>query len=365
MYVPFLNLKPLHEKMKDKLEQKFLSVLNSSQFLFGEQVKEFEKEFSEFCSVKYCVTCGSGLDALSLILRAYGIGRGDQVIIPSNTFIATALAVTYAGAEPIFVEPNINTYNINTELIEEAITDKTKAIIAVHLYGQPADMDEIRFLGRKYNIKIIEDSAQAHGAVYKGKTTGSLGDAAGFSFYPGKNLGALGDGGAVTTNDEELAEKVRAIANYGSLKKYYHIYKGINSRLDEFQAGFLRVKLETLNYVNDQRNKIAEKYITGINNSSIIKPFVPNELKTVWHQFVIRSNKRDKLKKYLIDNGIETLIHYPIPIHLQKAYKELDFKEGDFPVAEKLASEVISLPIWIGMSDDEINYVIEIINNFK
>ncbi|NOW89448.1 dTDP-4-amino-4,6-dideoxygalactose transaminase [Clostridium beijerinckii] len=364
MKIPFVSFEPMHKEIEEEINSKFAEVYKKNWFIHGEEVKKFEEEFAMFCGSKYCIGCGNGLDALYLILRGYDIGNGDEVIVPSNTYIATALAVSYVGATPVFVEPNLETYNINPKLIEKAITNKTKAIMAVHLYGQPADIDEINEIAQRHNLKVIEDSAQAHGALYKERKIGNLGDAAGFSFYPGKNLGALGDAGAVITNDKDLADKIRAIGNYGSDRKYHHIYKGTNSRLDELQAGFLRIKLRNLNKWNKERRVIAQKYIDGINNPKIIKPMEADYSKHVWHLFVVRTEERDKFEKYLNNNGIGTTIHYPIPMHLQGAYKDLDIKTGCLPIAEKLSKEVISLPIWCGMKEEEINYIIKILNEY-
>lgn len=365
MNIPFASFEPMHKEIEREMLNKFKEVYERNWFIQGEEVRKFEEEFAEFCGAKYCIGCGNGLDALYLILRGYDIGAGDEVIVPSNTYIATALAVSYTGAKPIFVEPNLTTYNINSELIEKSITNKTKAIIAVHLYGQPADMSEINDIAKKYNLKVIEDSAQSHGALYKGKKVGSLGDASGFSFYPGKNLGALGDAGAVVTNNKELADKIRNIANYGSDRKYHHIYKGTNSRLDEVQAAFLRIKLKNLDKWNGERRKIAQKYISDINNINILKPAEVDYASHVWHLFVVRTEKRDELEKYLKDNGIGTTIHYPIPMHLQDAYKDLNINEGTLPIAEKISKEVISLPMWYGMNEEEIKYVIDKINSWS
>lgn len=365
MKIPFVNFEPMHKEIEEDILTKFKEVYETNWFIQGEEVKKFEEEFAKFCGVKYCIGCGNGLDALYLILKAYGIGKGDEVIVPSNTYIATALAVSYVGAYPILVEPDLETYNINAKLIEKAITDKTKAIIAVHLYGHPADMHEINMIAQKYNLKVIEDSAQAHGSLYKEQRAGSLGDASGFSFYPGKNLGALGDAGAVVTNNKDLADKIRAIANYGSDRKYHHIYKGTNSRLDEVQAAFLRIKLRSIEKWNDDRRKTAQKYIRGINNPNIIKPFELEYAKHVWHIFAVRVDRRQEFQKYLNDNGIGTVIHYPTPIHMQTAYEELNVKEGMLPIAEKISNEVISLPMWYGMSDEETNYIINTINNWR
>lgn len=364
MKIPFLNFEPMHTEVRKEMIDSFKNTYDSNWFILGKNVEAFETEFSKYCDADYCISCGNGLDALSIILRGYDVGKDDEVIVPSNTYIATALAVSYVGAKVIFVEPDINTFNIDVNKIEAAITNKTKAIIAVHLYGRPAETDKIKILCKKYNLKLIEDAAQAHGAIYNGKKTGNLADAAGFSFYPGKNLGALGDGGAIVTNDSALAEKVRAIRNYGSRIKYYNEYKGINSRLDEMQAGFLLVKLKYLNTWNSDRQKIAKIYLEKIKNSKIILPSINLVNESIWHVFAIRTGYRDDLIKYLKDNGIETLIHYPVPIHLQKAYTDLGYTIGDFPIAETISKTVLSLPIWYGMKYDEINYVIDVLNKW-
>ena len=364
MKIPFVNLEPMHKQIKDEIVTGFEKIYDKNWFILGQSVEAFEEEFSKYNNADYCISCGNGLDALSIILRGYDIGEGDEVIVPSNTYIATALAVSYVGARVIFVDPNIKTFNIDINKIEEAITKKTKAIIAVHLYGRPAEIDEIKVLCEKYNLKLIEDAAQSHGAMYKGKKAGNLGDAAGFSFYPGKNLGALGDGGAILTNDNVLAEKVRAIRNYGSTIKYNNEYKGVNSRLDEIQAEFLKIKLKYLDKWNVDRKKIAKLYLEGINNHKIILPYVNSVDESAWHVFAVRTEYRNELEKYLKYKGIETLIHYPIPIHLQQAYDNLGYKAGDFPVAETLSKTVLSLPLWYGMSDDEINYVVSILNQW-
>lgn len=365
MNIPFLDLKPMHIEIEKEMTEKFSEVYNSCWYVLGKEVDEFEKEFAEYCGTKYCIGVGNGLEALILILKGYGIGDGDEVIVPSNTYIATALAVSYVGAKPVFVEPDLDTYNINSKLIESAITKHTKAIMAVHLYGQTCDMDSINEIARKYEIKVIEDSAQAHGALYKGIKTGNIGDASGCSLYPGKNLGALGDAGVVTTNDEMLANRIRILRNYGSDKKYHNLYKGVNSRLDELQAGFLRVKLQHLDKWNNDRKRIAKMYLSGIKNSKIILPYVPDYTDPIWHIFIIRTENRYELQKYLKENGIGTLIHYPIPMHLQPAYEDLSFIKGDFPLAEKIADEVLSLPIWYGMKEVEVNYIIEKLNNWR
>lgn len=364
MKVPFVNLEPMHLEIKDEIMNAFEKIYNKNSFILGESVDLFEQEFAKYCNADYCISCGNGLDALSIILRGYNIGEGDEVIVPSNTFIATALAVSYTGAKVVLVDPDIKTFNIDVNKVEQAITPKTKAIIAVHLYGRPAEIDKIKVICTKYNLKLIEDSAQAHGAVYNSKKTGNLGDAAGFSFYPGKNLGALGDGGCILTNDAALAKKVKAIRNYGSEIKYNHEYKGVNSRLDELQAEFLRIKLPYLDKWNASRQESAKLYLEGIKNSKIVLPLVKSEYESIWHVFPIRTEFRDALASYLKSNGIETLIHYPIPIHLQKAYKNLGLKQGDFPVAENISNTELSLPLWYGISKSEINHIIKAINKW-
>lgn len=365
MKVPFVTFKPLEKELDKDLRDAFERVYNRSWYIEGEEDEAFEKAFAEYCDSKYCVGVGNGLDALFLSLKALGIKEGDEVIVPSNTYIATALAVTYTGATPIFVEPDIRTFNIDPTKIEAAITNKTKAIMPVHLYGQACDMDPIMNIAKKYDLYVVEDCAQAHGAKYNGKVIGSFGDAAGFSFYPGKNLGALGDAGATVTNNEELAKKVRALGNYGSDYKYHHIYQGNNSRLDELQAAFLAAKLPHLNKVNAERRKIAQKYLDGINNPEIILPFVPEYAEPVWHIFGIRCNRRDELEKFLNDAGISTNKHYPIPMHLQGCYADLGFKKGDYPIAEEISETELSIPMYYGMTDEEVQYVIDRINEFK
>lgn len=365
MKVPFVTFKPLEKELDKDLRDAFERVYNRSWYIEGVEDEAFEKAFAEYCDSKYCVGVGNGLDSLFLALKAMGIKEGDEVIVPSNTYIATALAVTYTGATPVFVEPDIRTFNIDPTKIEAAITDKTRAIMPVHLYGQACDMDPIMEVAKKYNLYVVEDCAQAHGAKYNGKVIGSFGDAAGFSFYPGKNLGALGDAGATVTNNEELAKKVRALGNYGSDYKYHHIYQGNNSRLDELQAAFLAAKLPHLNKVNAERRKIAQKYLDGINNPEIILPFVPEYAEPVWHIFGIRCNRRNELEKFLNDAGISTNKHYPIPMHLQGCYADLGFKKGDYPIAEEISETELSIPMYYGMTDEEIQYVIDRINEFK
>ncbi len=343
--IPFLDLKAPHQELRADLEQAFHEVLDSGWFTQGPQLEAFEKEYANYCGVKYCIGVGNGLDALHLILRAYDIGEGDEVIVPSNTYIATWLAATHAGAIPVPVEPDERTYNINPALIEAAITPKTKAIIAVHLYGQPADMDTINAIASKYNIKVIEDAAQAQGSLYKARRIGGLGDAAGHSFYPGKNLGALGDGGAVTTNDMKMAEKLRMLRNYGSRVKYLNEIQGFNSRLDEMQAAFLRIKLKKLDEWNQRRRVIAALYLKELPDLPLVLPQVPKWANPVWHLFVIQTANRKALQESLERFGISTLIHYPIPPHLQGAYKKLINLKGRLPITEKLHDHVLSLPI--------------------
>lgn len=345
MSIPFLDLKSAHCELRLELGEVFERVLNSGSYIHGNECKHFEKEFAQYCQAEHCIGVGNGLDALHLILRGYGIGVGDEVIVPSNTFIATWLAASYAGATPVPVEPDSRTYNINPALIEAAISPRTKAIMVVHLYGQPADMDSINAIAQRHQLKVIEDAAQAHGARYKGRRVGTLGDAAGFSFYPGKNLGAIGDGGAVTTNDPSLADRLRVLSNYGSQFKYHNEVKGYNSRLDELQAAFLRVKLPLLDVWNSRRQDIAKQYLKQLDDTALVLPFVPDWAEPVWHLFVVRSLQRDTLQKQLDKNGISTAIHYPIPPHLQPAYAELGHAPGAFPIAEAIHREVLSLPM--------------------
>lgn len=358
MNVPFLDLRSPHIEVRQALEAAFKRVLDSGCYILGDEVRRFEMEFAAYCGVQHCVGVGNGLDALHLILRGYGIGAGDEVIVPSNTYIATWLAVSHAGATPVPVEPDISTYNLDAARLEEAISPRTKAIIVVHLYGQPVDMDAINAVAIKHGLKVIEDAAQAHGARYKGRRVGGLGDAAGFSFYPGKNLGALGDGGAVTTNDPELAEKVRVLCNYGSPEKYRHGVKGFNSRLDELQAAFLREKLKKLDEWNKRRQVVAAKYLARLADTPLILPFIPEWADPVWHLFVVRSGHRDVLQKRLSENGIATMIHYPIPPHRQAAYAELGYREGAFPIAERLHREVLSLPIGPHLDEMQLQRVL-------
>ena len=362
--IPFMNFHPMEAELDKAIREAFERVFKRSWYISGEENKSFEKAFSEFCGTDYCVGVGNGLDALMLSLMALEIGDGDEVILPSNTFIATALAITYVGAKPVFVEPDIRTYNIDPTRIENSITRKTKAIIPVHLYGQACDMNPIIEVAQKHNLKIIEDCAQAHGAEFNGKRIGSFGDVAAFSFYPGKNLGALGDGGAVVTNIKDLADKIRILANYGSDYKYHHILKGRNSRLDELQAAFLSEKLHHLDRMNSDRRRIAQLYSEGITNPKIIKPYIIPECIPVWHIFAIRCKERDALEKHLNDRGIMTNKHYPISIHLQECYRELNITKGMLPIAEEISETELSIPMYYGMKDDDIHYVIDSINEF-
>lgn len=365
MNVPFATVKNMHEEIYDELMKDFQRVLDSNWFIDGREDRKFEKQFASYSGRKYCIGCGNGLDSIMLSLKALNISEGDEVIVPSNTFIATALAVSYTGAVPVFVEPRLDTYNINPELIEEKITEKTRAIIPVHLYGQPAEMDAIMSIARKYGLSIVEDCAQAHGAAYKGKKTGQFGDAGAFSFYPGKNLGALGDAGAVVTDDEALAEKIRALGNYGCIEKYHHIYQGNNSRLDEMQAALLSTKLKHLDRWNKERRKIVGCYLEGIENPEVMLPQVIEDVEHVWHIFAIRCTRRDRLAEYLESKGIATNRHYPIPLHLQKAYEELDILKGAYPIAEEISATELSLPLYYGMQEEEVQYVIDAVNKFE
>ncbi|MCT7537427.1 DegT/DnrJ/EryC1/StrS family aminotransferase [Aliarcobacter butzleri] len=365
--IPFLDLKGLNAQYKAELIEACTRVIDSGWYIQGNECKEFDKEFAEYCGTKYAIGVANGLDALILILRAYkelGImNDGDEVIVPSNTYIASILAISQNNLIPVLVEPDINTYLIDTSKIEEKITSKTKAILPVHLYGQTCQMNKINEIAKKHSLKVIEDSAQSHGAYFKDKRSGNLGDASGFSFYPGKNLGALGDGGAVTTNDEELANTIKALGNYGSHKKYENLYKGVNSRLDEMQAAMLRVKLRYLDNEVEKRREIANYYFKNIKNSSIILPRVRAEDNHVWHLFVIRTSKRDELQKYLQDFGIQTLIHYPIPPHKQSAYKEWD--NESYPISEQIHNEILSLPISGVQSFEDTQNIVKILNDFN
>ena len=361
--IKFLDLEKVNNRFRDKIDSRIKTILDKGWYLQGEEDKTFEEHFANFVGTKYCIGCANGLDALNLIIKAYGFKEGDEIIVPANTYIASILAISENGVTPVLVEPSLDTYNINPDLIEEKITSKTKAIMVVHLYGQAVQMEKIWELAKKYNLKIIEDSAQGHGAIYKGRKTGNLGDASGFSFYPGKNLGCMGDGGAVTTNDEELANKIRALGNYGSHKKYCNIYKGVNSRLDEIQAAVLDVKLPHLDKDNQRRREISKYYRENIKNPLIILPKTYDESAHVWHVFAVRTKNRDNFQQYLKDNDIQTLIHYPTPPHKQQAYKE--WNHLTFPITEEIHKTIISIPISPVMTDEEVQYVVDKINAYK
>ena len=363
--VPFVSFLPMEHELDQDLRAAFERVYTASWYIEGKEDAAFEKAFAEYCGVNYCIGCGNGLDALTLILKASGIGAGDEVILPANTFIATALAVSYAGATPVLVDPDPATFNIDPAKIEEKITPATKAILPVHLYGQPADMDPICEIAQRHGLQVFEDAAQAQGARYKGRRVGTLGAAAGFSFYPGKNLGALGDAGATITRDETLAQKVRALGNYGSDYKYHHVYLGNNSRLDEMQAAFLAAKLPHLDRMNEERRRIAGLYLEGIRNPLVTLPYVPAYAQPVWHIFGVRCGRRAELEKFLNDAGIGTNKHYPIPMHLQPCYQSLGFRQGDFPIAEEISATQLSLPMYYGMTEEQIQYVIGKVNEFR
>ena len=365
--IKFLDLQKINLAHQQEIEKKLLQTFRSGWYLMGTEVKTFEEKLAKYIGSQHAIGVANGLDALRLIMRAYiemGVmQKGDEIIVPANTYIASVLAISDNGLVPVLVEPDINTYNIDISKIEEKITSRTKGVMIVHLYGRVVFSEDLKALAQKHLLKIIEDNAQAIGAEWNGVKTGNLGDAAGFSFYPGKNLGALGDAGGITTNDEELAKTIRALANYGSNQKYVNIYQGLNSRLDEIQAAVLGVKLKYIDAENNQRREIAKRYIAEIQNPKIILPEGPsNEAEHVWHLFVIRTAERERLQNYLTENGVQTLIHYPIPPHQQEAYKEWNYLS--FPITEKIHAEVLSLPISPVMTEGEVTKVIEIINQF-
>lgn len=365
--IPFLDLKSINAQYRAELIEACTHVINSGWYINGNECKAFELEFAEYCGTKYAVGVANGLDALILIIRAYKelgfMQDGDEVIVPSNTYIASILAISENNLVPVLVEPDINTYLLDPMIIEDKITAKTKAILPVHLYGQTCQMNVINEIAQKYNLKVIEDSAQSHGAYFDGKRCGNLGDASGFSFYPGKNLGALGDGGAITTNDEELANAIRAIANYGSHKKYENLYKGVNSRLDEMQAAMLRVKLKFLDKESERRREIATYYQANIKNNKLVLPTARIRDNHVWHVFVIRTAKRDELQKYLLDNDIQTLIHYPIPPHQQVAYVD-EWGCESYVISEKIHTEILSLPISGIQSIEDTMKIVTVLNEY-
>jgi dTDP-4-amino-4,6-dideoxygalactose transaminase len=365
--IPFLDLKQINNQYQEELKAACARVIDSGWYILGNEVKEFETEFAKYCDSNYCLGVANGLDALILILRAYiemGVmQKGDEVIVPSNTYIASILAISENGLVPVLVEPNAQTFNLDYVLIEEKITEKTKGILTVHLYGQVNDMDEINAIAKTHNLKVIEDCAQAHGALYKGRKVGGLGDAAGFSFYPGKNLGALGDAGAITTNDIELVNTVSALRNYGSHEKYKNIYKGINSRLDEIQAAMLKVKLKYIDQDIASRQNVAKAYLEGIKNPFIELPSVHDMHNHVWHLFVVKTSEREKLAKHLTDNGIQSLIHYPIPPHKQQAYKE--WQSSAFDISESIHNQVLSIPMGPTLMPEQIKKIITVCNAFE
>lgn len=364
--VEFLNLLKINSEYESEIFEALQKVVRSGWYILGKEVQIFEKQFAEYCGTKHAIGVGNGLDALILILEAYKVmgfmKPGDEVIVPANTYIASILAISKAGLHPVLVEPDEKTYNIHPAFIEQKITERTKAILVVHLYGQCSDMDPLLGIAKKYNLKVIEDAAQAHGATYNEKKTGNLGDAAGFSFYPGKNLGALGDAGAVTTSDDEVADVIKAFRNYGSNKKYHNLYLGINSRLDEIQAPVLTVKLKNLDKDNQRRAAVAEQYLSEITNPLVSLPYIAPYGKHAWHLFVVRVKERERFQSFLLENGVQTVIHYPVPPHKQPAYKE--WNEVNFPITESIHREVISLPISPVIPEEDIRKVITTVNSF-
>ncbi len=359
MKVPFLNLRDAYVELRPELDEAYHRAMNSGWYILGGEVEAFEREYAAYCGARYCVGVGNGLDALHLVLRAWEIGPGDEVIVPANTYIATWLAVSYAGARPVPVEPDPHTCNLDPRRIEEAITPRTRAILPVHLYGLPADMAPIMEIAAKRGLRVLEDAAQAHGARNDKRRVGGLGHAAGFSFYPGKNLGAFGDGGAVVTDDENLAARVAALRNYGSAVKYHNEFKGFNSRLDELQAALLRVRLKRLDEWNSRRREHAQYYLGALASAGVKLPVTPSGLDHAWHLFVIWFGERDRLQQYLAAHGVDTMIHYPIPPHLQPAYSELGLQRGAFPISEAMHEQTLSLPIGPHLRDDERSYVAE------
>lgn len=364
MKIPFADFSPMHGEIREEMKATFEKIYDNGWFIGGEPCERFEKNFAAYVDASYCVGCGNGLDGLRMMLSAAGIGAGDEVIVPAQTYIATALAVTYAGATPVFVDIEPQYYTLDPEKLEVAITPKTKAILMVHLYGQVGRWDEVVAIAKKHGIMLFEDAAQCHGATYKGRKAGSMGVASEFSFYPGKNLGALGDSGAVCTNDKDLADKVRAFGNYGSRAKYMHEYKGVNSRMDTLHAALLDVKLKYLDKWLVDRKRIAKRYLEEIKNPAVTLPQVNPDGTHVWHIFALLVEDRERFLEYLDENGVAHQCHYPVAMHLHEAYRDLHYQEGDFPVAEYNAAHEVSLPIYYGMSDAQIDYVIDVINRF-
>lgn len=362
--IPFVDLKAQYRAIADEVSPAVQSVIDSCAFILGPEVTKFEEEFAKFCDVKFAVSVDSGTSAIEMALRAFDVGPGDEVIAPANTFIATVLPITQLGATPVLVDQHPDTYTIDVDQIEAAITEKTKILMPVHLYGQPADMDPILEIARKHDLIVIEDAAQAHGTRYKGKRVGGFGHAAAFSFYPGKNLGAYGDGGMVVTNDEETEDRLRMLRNYGQRKKYHHESIGFNHRLDSIQAAILRVKLKYLDEWNAARRKHAEDYTRLLEGLGVHPPMVPDYSTPIWHLYVIRVHDRYGFQSYLKEQNIDTGIHYPIPIHLQPAYQYLGYKKGDFPVTEGYADNIVSLPMYAELTDEMVQYVVEVIQNF-
>lgn len=348
---------------QEEFEAKAIEVLRSGWYVLGKEVQSFEKEFADYLGAKHCVGVASGLDALWIAFRILGIGAGDEVIVQGNTYIASVMGITINGATPVFVEPD-EYFNIDASKIEEKITDRTKAVLIVHLYGQASNMKPILEVCKKHNLRLVEDCAQSHGAKFDGQMTGTFGDIGCFSFYPSKNLGAFGDAGAIVTNSDQIAEDVRVFRNYGSEKRYYNKVVGTNSRLDEMQAGFLRVRLQYLDKLAEEKRAICERYLRELHNDKIILPGIREGATHIWHQFVIRSDARDELIQYLNEKGIGTIIHYPIPPHLSEAYRYLNMKEGDLPITERYAKTVLSLPLYNGMTEEELDYVIDAVNAF-
>lgn len=365
MQIPYLDLSLIHADIRPELDDAYKRVLERGWYIRGDETAAFEKEFAAYCGASACVGCGNGFDALRLILQGYGIGCGDEVIVPAHTFIATVLAVVAVGAKPVFVDADMRTYNLDVDKIEGCITDRTRAVIAVHLYGRAVPLEKLRKIGQRYSIKIIEDAAQAHGAAINGKKTGDLADAAAFSFYPGKNIGALGDAGAVVTNDIKLSECIRVIGNYGSREKYRHCILGCNSRLDELQAAFLRVKLGYLDDWNRERRKIANLYEKEIKNPQVLLPGIPEEKEShVFHIYPVLVEERERFRSYLTACGIGTNVHYPIPIVEQKVFADWNGRIKNYPVTERLCAQEVSLPLYPGMTEQQIAYVVKCVNEF-
>ncbi|NLT68526.1 MAG: DegT/DnrJ/EryC1/StrS family aminotransferase [Acidobacteria bacterium] len=360
--IPFLNLQKVNQRYRFDIEDAIRRVLDSGRYLLDQNLEDFERSFADYCGTKYAVGVGCGLDALSLIIKAFGFGPGDQIIAPATTYIASILAISRNGCEPVLIEPDIESYNINPDLIVEKITPATKAIMVVHLYGRLCRMDRITDIARRFGLKVIEDACQSHGASWNGRKAGSLGDAAAFSFYPTKNLGCLSDGGAVTTNDASLARKIRALRNYGCIQKYDSEYQGVNSRLDEIQAAVLNIKLKHLDSENSRRRQIAAFYLNSIENRRIILPYSSDKDSHVWHLFVVRSRNRDRLRRYLWEKGVETLIHYPVPPHRQKAY---GWDDISLPLTERIHDEVLSLPMNTALEQSELVKIVEAVNSYE